>query len=301
MRQLVEKMTTRKNLGLTMKDNAALGLGSRQETLQTLRESFGSRTVSLNGHQWEYIDTIAAGPAVVLLPGQQGTCEIFFKPLLRLGHRFRMVAVNFPANPDAAALAEGVVELLDYLSLPHVHLVGSSLGSYVAQVLAARYPERIGRLFLGNAFIDAADVRQHPAYNPEVISATAPEELKTQRLEKLRNMADGELKDVLLALMDRESPEIIKARALSVACAPPAPVVRLGDERVLLLECDDDETITPAEKTSISLRYASARRVVFPHGKHYPYVLVADDYCELLANFVTIDPAAYSGAAGRKK
>ena len=268
--------------------------GEERNSLRTLRERFSWSSAQLGGHEWNYIDTAASGPVVVLLPGSQGTCEVFFKPLLRLEQRLRMIAVDYAADPDAAALADGVAALLDRLSLSSASLVGSSLGSYIGQVVAARHPDRVDRLLLGNAFLDVSDVRNKPAYDPMAISATAPEAFKEQRLEWLQGTPDGELKTVLLDLVGGQSPEAVKARALAAASAPTAPVVRFNAGHLLILQCKDDATITPATKAAMRQRYPSARHVVFPHGGHYPHVLAADDYCALLARFVTAGLAAPS-------
>ena len=268
-----------------MKKAAGEEAGAKQETLQLLRERLKPSTVRLGRHEWRYIDTGASGPAVVLLPGSQGTCEVFFKPLLRLGRQLRLIAVDFPGDPDTAALANGVIALFDHLSLASANLVGSSLGSYVGQVVGSRYPDRVTRLLLGNAFLDVADVRNKPAYNPATISASTPEALKEQRLERLRGMADGELKAVLLDLVGRQSPENLMACALAAACAPLAPAPSLDSERILVLQCEDDTTITSAMKEAVQRRYASAQHVLLPGGGHYPHVIAADDYCAVLARF----------------
>jgi pimeloyl-ACP methyl ester carboxylesterase len=55
-----------------------------------------------------------------------------------------------PAEPrlTMARLVDDVIELLDRLDCPHVHIVGNSAGGYVAQNLAFAAPQRVRSLML---------------------------------------------------------------------------------------------------------------------------------------------------------
>lgn len=60
-------------------------------------------------------------------------------------------ASGVPAGPYALdRLGRDVVELLDALDLPRVHVLGLSLGGFVAQWLGIHVPERVERLVLSN-------------------------------------------------------------------------------------------------------------------------------------------------------
>ena len=60
-------------------------------------------------------------------------------------------ASDAPAGPYSLdRLGRDVVELLDALGLPRVHVLGLSLGGFVAQWLGIHQPERVDRLVLSN-------------------------------------------------------------------------------------------------------------------------------------------------------
>jgi 3-oxoadipate enol-lactonase len=60
-------------------------------------------------------------------------------------------ASDAPAGPYSLdRLGRDVVELLDALGLQRVHVLGLSLGGFVAQWLGIHVPERVGRLVLSN-------------------------------------------------------------------------------------------------------------------------------------------------------
>lgn len=45
-------------------------------------------------------------------------------------------------------MAEDAIQLLDFLNVPGAHILGHSLGGYIAQEIAINYPERINKLIL---------------------------------------------------------------------------------------------------------------------------------------------------------
>jgi pimeloyl-ACP methyl ester carboxylesterase len=76
----------------------------------------------------------------------------------QLGDTSRCIAIDLPAHGgsparddmSAAALAQAVADLCDGLELGQLDLVGNDTGGAVAQIFAARHPERIRSLALTN-------------------------------------------------------------------------------------------------------------------------------------------------------
>lgn len=258
------------------------------ESLDRLRATYASRTEWIAGTPWETIDTRGPGEPVFLLPGGQGTGEVFFKPLLRLGARRRLVAVHYPAQPDGEVLAAQFAQLLDAWQLPRASLAGSSLGAYWAQLFAHRHPERVSQLVLGNTFVDATDVRGMPAFNEAEIQKLDDEATKQQKLDKMAAAPEGELKQVLLDQLRKQSAASIKSRSLGVARSVAVPVLALPPERICVLDCEDDAVITPLMKRQVAERYAASEQVCLPFGGHYPHILNPDAYVSLLARRLSI-------------
>ena len=105
-----------------------------------------------------YRDCGAGQPAIVCL---HGFCQssLYWEPILeRLGGaRARAVAVDLPgfgASADAPGpytmegYADRIAALIDALGIPHLVLIGGSMGGVVAQHFALRHPERLIRLVL---------------------------------------------------------------------------------------------------------------------------------------------------------
>jgi hypothetical protein len=80
--------------------------------MRTLVDKLESRyawsSLEVDGHTWRWLDTAAAGPAVVLLPGSVGDGAMFVRTLLSLGERLRLIAVTYPELSDPLQLAAGL-------------------------------------------------------------------------------------------------------------------------------------------------------------------------------------------------
>ena len=54
-----------------------------------------------------------------------------------------------PQDYGSNVMAEDARRLLDHLAIPRAHVIGYSMGARLAAVLAARHPDRVGRVVLG--------------------------------------------------------------------------------------------------------------------------------------------------------
>ncbi|MBM3470764.1 MAG: alpha/beta fold hydrolase [Armatimonadetes bacterium] len=97
------------------------------------------------------------GPAVVLVPGLGGDHRLWHHQMLALAGRFDVIAVDNrgagqSAKPDepysTAMFADDLAGLLDALEIASAHVVGASMGGFVAQEFALRHPDRLDRLVL---------------------------------------------------------------------------------------------------------------------------------------------------------
>jgi pimeloyl-ACP methyl ester carboxylesterase len=101
-----------------------------------------------------------SGPPLVLVHGLAGSTRWWRRNIQALSPYFKVFLVDLPGfglSGKGKTLEElrGVLPLwLDLMGLDCVHLVGHSMGGYLAINLAAMYPERIQRLCL----IDAVGV-----------------------------------------------------------------------------------------------------------------------------------------------
>jgi maspardin len=252
--------------------------------LQAFRQRYREQTIVAGGAAWPYVETTGAGPALILLPGAQGTGEMFFKQLAALGGRLRMLALWYPAEPDAAKLADGLASFMDAKGLTRASVLGSSFGGYVAQVFALRHPQRVETLFLANTFADPTPA-QAKGRKPDELAALPAEQVKSEVLARGLASPHAELKAVLQDQVGvRQPAENLKARIMGVAIAKPLPPLPVPDQRIVLIECADDPVIGEPMRSALRARHPGAESHALPMGGHYPGVLNGDAYTAIIRN-----------------
>ncbi|MGX0902413.1 2-hydroxymuconate-semialdehyde hydrolase [Roseovarius sp. MBR-79] len=114
----------------------------------------------VEGHRIAYLDE-GAGPPLVLLHGIPTSSLLWRAVIPELAKSRRVIApdmLNYgqsdkPARADVSIAAQARIlrGFLDALGLARVDLAAHDIGGGVAQILAARHPERINRLILLSA------------------------------------------------------------------------------------------------------------------------------------------------------
>ncbi len=236
-------------------------------------------TATVGTEVWPYIDTRADGPALIMLPGSVGTCEMFYKQIAALGGRLRIISVSYPALSDPARLADGLSGLMDYLGLARASILGSSFGGYWAQFFALRHPGRIDHLFLGNIFLSPDELFANPLFDPAFIAATRAADLQATWRSRVEQAPDSELKAIQLAMLSgRQSAHNLKSRFEGVAAATPCPALSIPHQRITVIDCEDDPIIPPRSRQAVRDHYAGAHLHTLKTGGHYPHILNPQAY-----------------------
>ena len=249
------------------------------------------RAIKVGGLTWHVIDTRGkkGSPVLVMLPGTLGTAAIFRDPIERLGARVRMVSVTYPLIDDIHRLADSLAHLMNRLDIPSASVVGSSLGGFLAQHFAARHPQRVENLILGNTLCD-------PGLTRRIVSRTPVEQLRAAPAAMHRKMvldsvrtwpetdpAAKKLKAILIDSGSRLlSARAMKARVLAVQAAPAVPALAVPNQRITVIDCEDDPLLPREVQDDVVKHYPGARHVRLKAGGHYPYVVRPDEYCAAL-------------------
>jgi 3-oxoadipate enol-lactonase len=113
-------------------------------------------TANVNGVDI-YYEIHGEGDPIVLIAGLGYNLWMWHKMVPRLAERFQVIAFDNrgvglsarPAGPyTAQMLAADTVGLLDALKVDAAHIMGHSMGGFVAQALALDYPARVRKLIL---------------------------------------------------------------------------------------------------------------------------------------------------------
>lgn len=116
-------------------------------------------TMQLNGTQLDYTER-GHGDPVVLVHGTLGDRRSWQLQMDAFAERFRTISYSRryhhpnrcrgdETDYSASLHADDLAELMNGLGLQSAHVVGNSYGAYVALLLAARHPERVRAMVLG--------------------------------------------------------------------------------------------------------------------------------------------------------
>jgi pimeloyl-ACP methyl ester carboxylesterase len=249
------------------------------------------RAVRVGGLLWKVTETKGrkGGPTLVMLPGTLGTSAIFRDPIERLGARVRMVSVTYPLIDDIHRLADSLAALMEQLGIARASIVGSSLGGFLAQHFAARHPQRVDQLILGNTLCDPGLTRRIVQRQPvDDLRAAPATKHRDMVIASVRSWPETEpaVKKLKALLIDSGtrllSPRAMKARVLAVQAAPAVPALDLPGARITVIDCEDDPLLPRAVQDDVVQRYPGAHHARLKTGGHYPYIVRPDAYCAVL-------------------
>jgi pimeloyl-[acyl-carrier protein] methyl ester esterase len=197
-----------------------------------------------------------------------------------------------PLVRDFAAAADAVAASLQ----PGVTLAGWSLGAQLALAIAARHPDRVGRLVLvaGTASFVQRDGWPH-AMPPDMLAefaaaVAADAEAMLPRFIGGFNRGDVRAKEVTRELLERADPRpsaTVLATGLEwlrdVDLRPVAPRVAAP---TLLLHGRADPLMPPAAAEALAALIPDARVELFADCAHAPFISRPDDFRERLRAFL---------------
>jgi 2-hydroxy-6-oxonona-2,4-dienedioate hydrolase len=185
----------------------------RPSIWSALREAtFAQGFIDADGIRTRYVEAgDRQAPAVVMLHGTGGHWETFARNIGPFSEHFRVIAFDMVGNgftdrPDydyeIAQYVAHVVATLDALGVGRAHLLGTSLGSWVAAVLALAHPERADRMvFMSTAGLVAT------AENMARIRAQRTKAVEDPNWETIKAMFDH-----LIAEEHNRLPDLVSLR-----------------------------------------------------------------------------------------
>lgn len=261
------------------------------QAFQAFRSRHPTRQMVVDGKSWEYL--VAGNPrgeAVLFLHGMSGAADIWWQQILALEETHRVIAVTYPAVDTLEGLEKSVLEILDREGVRQTNVVGTSLGGYLAQFLAARHPERVLRLVLGNTF-PPNDILAEQNRTIGALLPFLPDWLvlrfMRQSVERSVYPASGYDAFTRAYLLEMNYGRVHKADVLAryrcVIQKFPTPDLPMP---VLIFESDNDPLLDEAVRAMLKDAYPVAEVYTFHAAGHFPYLNHATDYNRVLITFL---------------
>ncbi|XP_050725927.1 maspardin-like isoform X1 [Eriocheir sinensis] len=218
---------------------------------------------------------------LVCLPPVIGTADCFYRQILSLTARgYRVITVEYPVYWSVVEWCEGFKRLLDLLDVDRAHILGASLGGFLAQKFAelTSNSPRVASLILCNSFIDTKIFNYSDTSSVFwMLPATLLKKMIIGRFP--RKMMDSHIADSIDFMVERleclNQSEL--ASRLTLNCSPDYVQPQKVQVEVMLLDVFDESALSQSVKDEMSKCYPNARLAHLKTGGNFPFLARADE------------------------
>jgi 3-oxoadipate enol-lactonase len=260
------------------------------------------RTIDANGTKIAFAQS-GEGAPLLLLHGAEADHSMFDAFARLLAEHFTVIAYdqrdsgatrNPPEPYGLGELADDAAALIAALGHPRAHVFGASLGGVIAQVLAARHPERVDRLVLSSTFHAGTPPL---TINPEVFPKLAA--LRAGLPETAAEIARyffpddyvTDHPDVVDIFTGTRRDEAQKQRRAAILARPIEVDLAVITAPTLVLAGAEDRLIPPAHTLSLAREIPNARTVTIRGAGHVGTIQDPAAVAEEVLAFLRDEPA----------
>ena len=258
--------------------------------LQAFRAANPPSTLTVDGVAWEYL-VVGDGPqAILFLHGMTGAYDIWWQQIEAFQEDYRVVSVTYPAVDSLAEMEKGVLAILEQAGVTQFNVVGSSLGGYFAQYLAARHPERVQKAVFANTFPPNDLIKEkngtlgslipylpewlvmnvlHGSFGSSIYPTSGNDEMTLAFLNEISygRMRKAQVAGRYKCVVENFEPPVNTAIPL------------------LIIEVSNDPLVELALREQLRATYPGAKVVTVDNG-HFPYIAAPEFYNQQLINFL---------------
>lgn len=234
--------------------------------------------VTIDGVPIAY-QAIGHGEPVVLVHGLSGSGRWWQRNVTALGQSFRVYVVDligFGASrgPRHFVLSEAsdyLVRWLDVLGIERTHVIGHSMGGFIAADMAADHPRRVSKLVL----VDAAILPRAPGLLRNALG-----------LLKVRSTVPISFWPILITDAIRCGPITLWEAARDVLQADLRPKLRAIDAPTLVVWGDHDRLVPLDHGCQLVDLIRASRLAILPGAGHNPMWDRPDQFNPLVVGFL---------------
>ena len=259
-----------------------------------------ARDVHVNGVRL-HIESAGAGHPLVLLHGLAGNVATLRNDMLAFGDRFRTIGIDcrghgLSDHPPSFTLSDHFADVLaamDELGVDTFDLIGSSMGSYVAQGVAFSAPDRVRKLVLVTPKAHGARSSSEEMLKTRGahLAKASPAEQREFLLGMILAPTTPEHRAAVLAEMERSAgPTMSAAQTAAVRKAmenfdlrPHLPRIKA---QTLVISGRHDPLNPPAEGKVVADLIPGSRFEIFEHSGHVPRLEERAAYLKLVGEFL---------------
>jgi pimeloyl-ACP methyl ester carboxylesterase len=252
-----------------------------------------------------YYEVHGAGPNLVLVEGIGYHTWMWFGQLPAFAPRFRTLIYDnrgvgrsdMPEGPyNHEQNADDLACLLDYLSWERTHVLGISMGGFIAQEFALKYPERVNELVLVATAFGGPNMVPVPR---EALAAMMPDPSLTleERIRRAVPVSYGdtgwpEQNPEIFEQIIRWRQELPQSPAAAMAQAMAAATFNTEDRLkdiaapTLVITGTEDRVVPPRNAELLAERIPNARLVALEGAGHLGFIEQAEGFNRAVIEFL---------------
>lgn len=264
-----------------------------RESLYDFRTRFLSQEYEHDGVRWEYVTLGAGDTTAVFLPGAIGTFYIWWQQLNALAENMRLISVSYPPEGSLEGLREGLNAVLAREDVDRFHILGSSMGGYLAQYIASTQPERLLSATFANTFVPTI-----PFFRAAPFLQLAVRALPLNMIHLIYRwftlqiivpaggghpLLKAYLKDVHDLGYSKQ--DVLARLACVTESFVPAPVKDINFP-LLIIDSENDPLIRDEIRQAVRVLYPNAQHHSFFNAGHFAYLNQSEAYTRVLRSFL---------------
>jgi maspardin len=266
---------------------------AQRRSLFSFRTQHTIQEGEYDGALWQYVTLGKGDSTVIFLPGAIGNYYIWWQQLLALSEDLRLISFSYPSLGSMECVQSGLNAVLRKEGIDRFHIIGSSMGGYIAQYLASTQPERLLSATFANSFVPTLPfLRTAPFLRVAIrIFPLAWIHSIYQWFSQLRLVPAGEYDPLLEAyLMEVRHAGLNKADFLArLSCVSQKfKPIQLKDQTfpILIIDSDNDPLIRPRMRQAVREIYPTTQRYTFKNAGHFPYLNQPETYTNVIRSFI---------------
>ncbi|KAG2538604.1 hypothetical protein PVAP13_9NG387200 [Panicum virgatum] len=207
---------------------------------------------------------------------------VYFKSIVPL-HKisgYRVISIDVPQVWNHHEWIHSFEKFLDSMNIHHVHIYGTSLGGFLAQIFAQHRPRRVKSLILSNTFLETHKFAAAMPWSP-VVNWTPSFLLKRYLLTGIRDgphepfIADSV--DFVVCQVETLSRDDLSSRLMLNVNVASVGSLMLPDSFITIMDTNDYSAVPQQLKDQLNERYPGARRAVLKTGGDFPFLSRPDE------------------------
>jgi pimeloyl-ACP methyl ester carboxylesterase len=265
----------------------------QRQALLAFRNQYPAREWEYEGAIWRYITLGKGATAALFLPGAAGSYDIWWQQLLALSDDLHLISISYPPLNSLECLHSGLNVLLRREGVERCHIIGSSMGGYLAQYIASTQPDILKSAIFANTFVPTLPIlRTAPLLRLAISVMPFPWiEAIYRWFTQLWLVPSGENNPLLKAYLMEVSYAGLGRRDFlaRLACVTQRfNPIQANNQCIplLIIDSDNDPLIRPGIRQAMRMMYPSAQRYSFKNAGHFSYLNQPEIFTSVVRSFL---------------